>query len=158
MTLNRIILALSLCAALAPQAQADTLTVLHGPVPQPTYVDLGPQGDSVGDMRIWHFMGAVQGDLAVSIDFIMTTTAHSDDPAQLDNRMTDAVFVFGADTGDSLMVHGLGPYPKKGSTVQTKATLERAIIGGTGKYAGAGGTVLSTHLDDDTWQHLFNIQ
>ena len=71
----------------------------------------------------------------------MTTTAQSEDLAQLDRRMTDAVFAFGG-----------------GSTVKVSETLERAIIGGTGKYAGAKGTVFSTHLADGTWQHVFKVE
>ena len=39
-----------------------------------------------------------------------------------------------------------------------KETLERAIIGGTGKYAGANGTVFSTHLADGSWEHVFKVE
>jgi hypothetical protein len=92
------------------------------------------------------------------MDFIMTTTGQSDDPSGFDSRMTDAVFSFGEGSGDTLLVHGIGLYPKNGSTVKVSSTLERAIVGGTGKFAGASGAVLSTHLADGTWQHVFNVK
>jgi hypothetical protein len=156
---KKSILSLVLLAALAqPALSAETITVLHDKVPAPTLIDLGPAGDSAGDQRIWHFLGNAEGGGSVNIDFIMTTTARSDDPAQLDRRMTDAVFSFGEGPGDSLLVHGIGLYPKNGSTVKVSETLERAIIGGTGKYAGARGTVFSTHLADGTWQHVFKVE
>lgn len=157
--MKRPILPLILLAALAqPAFSAEALTVTHGKVPAPTLVDLGPAGESVGDQRIWHFSGTAPGNVRVIIDFIMTTTAQSEDPAQLDSRMTDAVFSFGEGTGDTLLVHGIGLYPKNGSTVKVSETLERAIIGGTGKYAGASGTVFSTHQADGTWQHVFKVE
>lgn len=157
--MKKTILSLILLAAFAqPAFSAETITVAHGKVPAPTLIDLGPAGDSAGDQRIWHFRGTAAGNVAVIIDFIMTTTAQSQDPAQLDSRMTDAVFSFGEGTGDTLLVHGIGLYPKNGSTVKLSETLERAIIGGTGKYAGANGTVFSTHLADGTWEHVFKVE
>ena len=154
--MKKIILAVLLAFA-QPAFCAETLTVTHGAVPAPTLIDLGTVGDSVGDQRIWHFSGISQDNLTVMMDFIMTTTAQSSDPSGLDARMTDAVFSFGEATGDTLLIHGIGPYPKGGRTVKAASTLERAVIGGTGKYAGARGTVLSTHMADDSWHHLFKI-
>lgn len=139
--MKRTIFSLFLLTALAqPVFAAETITVLHGKVPAPTVNDLGPAGDTVGDERIWHFLGTAPDGSTVIIDFIMTTTAQSEDPDGLDSRMTDAVFSFGEGSRDTLLVHGIGLYPKSGSTVKVSETLERAIIGGTGKYAGANGS------------------
>jgi hypothetical protein len=41
--------------------------------------------------------------------------------------------------------------------VKLDQSLERAIIGGTGKYAGAKGTIVTTHLSDGTWMHVLNL-
>lgn len=147
-----------LAAFALPAFSAETITVTHSKVPAPTLIDLGPAGDSAGDLRIWHFRGTAPGNVEVIIDFIMTTTAQSEDPAQLDSRMTEAVFSFGQGTADTLLVQGIGLYPKNGSTVKLSQTLERAITGGTGKYAGANGTVFSTHLADGTWEHVFKVE
>ena len=156
---KKSILTIVLLAAFAlPAFSAETITMTHGKAPAPTLIDLGPAGDSAGDQRIWHFLGNADRNVTVNIDFVMTTTAQSEDLAQLDRRMTDAVFAFGEGSADSLLVHGIGLYPKNGSTVKVSETLERAIIGGTGKYAGAKGTVFSTHLADGTWQHVFKVE
>ena len=48
--------------------------------------------------------------------------------------------------------------PKAGSTVKADATLGRSILGGTGKFSRAKGTVLTTHLSDRTWQHSLRMQ
>jgi len=157
--LKKIVLAFLVICAFPLQAFCgEAITVVHGKVPAPTLIDLGPVGESVGDVRIWHFLGATPDGLPIMMDFIMTTTFTSDDPTELDSRMTDAVFSFGEGTGNSLVVHGIGGYPRNGSTVEVSSTLERAIIGGTGAYAGASGSVVSTHLEDGTWTHEFNLK
>ena len=143
-------------AVLAPPALADTITVTHGKTPDPVYLDLGAAGDSVGDQRIWEFSGKTTGGDAVVMDWLMITTGPPD-ASGLESRMTSAVFSFDG-TGDRILVQGIGMYPAKGSTVKADATLERAIIGGTGKYAGAHGAAVTTHLDDGTWRHVLTVQ
>lgn len=148
--------------AMTQQANAETtITVIHGQTPDPTYLDLGLPGESVGDQRIWSFNGKTTGDLDVVMDWIMVTTGQPDQNAGLESRMTSAVFSFGAgvvDTGDRILVEGIGLYPTKGSTVRINSTLERAIIGGTGKFANARGIIQTTHLEDGTWRHVLSIQ
>ena len=135
-----------------------TLTVTHGKTPDPAYLDFGAPGESVGDQRIWEF-GGKSGDEAVVMDWVMITTGLSADKAAgVENRMTSAVFSFGSGGSDRILVQGIGVYPASGSTVKIDAELERAIIGGTGKYAGARGTVLTTHREDGTWQHVFSLE
>lgn len=83
-----------------------TVTVEHGPVPPPAYVDLGEQGPSAGDQRVFHFEGS-SGDTAVTMDWIMTTTA-TDSPEQgVESRITTGVFLFGG-LGDSLILDVVG--------------------------------------------------
>ncbi len=133
----------------------DTVTVEHGPVPAPVLVDLGDEGPSVGDQRIFHFEGT-SGDTAVTMDWIMTTTAVDSPEVGVESRVTNAVFLFGG-LDDSLLLEGTGWYPGEGATLEVSATLVRAIIGGTGMYAGASGYVESTRNADDTWTHVFSF-
>lgn len=135
-----------------------SLTVTHGEVPQPTYIDLGPTGDSVGDQRLWHFTGQTLDNQPVTMDWIMTTTSTFDQTTQLESRLTNGVFLFGDGSSDHILIEGVGLYPASGSTVEVASTLERAITGGTGKFAGARGTVMSTHLADGTWEHVFSLE
>jgi len=135
-----------------------TLTVTHGPVPQPTYIDLGAPGDSVGDQRIWEFDAQSTDQQPVVTDWIMTTTSQGRLTAGMEKRLTLGVFSFGAEGKDTILLQGIGLYPMTGSTLKNSAVLERAVIGGTGKYAGAMGTVTSTHFENNTWQHVFNLK
>jgi hypothetical protein len=139
-------------------AAQTTLTVTHGPVPQPTLIDLGAPGDSVGDQRIWEFDAQSADQQKVVTDWIMTTTSQGSLVPGMEKRLTVGVFAFGADGKDTILMQGIGLYPMTGSTLKSSAVLQRAVIGGTGKYAGAVGTVTSTHFDDNTWQHVFNLQ
>lgn len=141
-----------------PALAGSTVTVTHGKTPDPTYIDLGPEGDSAGDQRIWEFAGQTEAGEPVTMDWLMITTGQPETASGLENRLTSAVFSFGSQTSDRILVQGIGLYPKQGSTVKVDATLERAIIGGTGKYAGATGTVITTHLEDGTWRHVLNIK
>lgn len=155
--MNKLVLSFAaLLAFAAPALAGATITVTHGKTPDPTYIDLGPAGDSVGDQRIWEFPGKTAEGGDVVMDWLMITTAQPAATPDLENRMTSAVFSFGG--SDRVLLEGIGTYPKAGATVKVDATLERAIIGGTGKYAGARGTVMTTHLPDGSWQHVLNLQ
>jgi hypothetical protein len=132
-----------------------TVTVEHGPVPPPAYVDLGDEGPSAGDQRVFHFQGT-SGNTPVTMDWLMTTTATDSPEAGVESRITTGVFLFdGLD--DSLILQGTGWYPGQDATFEVSATLVRAIIGGTGDYEGASGWVESTRRADDTWSHVFHI-
>lgn len=135
---------------------SETLIVSHGATPQPIYLDIGEIGDSVGDQRIFSFDGESSEGATVVMQWILTTTAIDDNG--VDTRMTEAVFVFSGEKAGSLMVGGVGAYPTQGSTVKVDSTLERAVIGGTGWFSGAHGTVVSTHLPDNNWTHEFILR
>jgi len=149
-------LLLLMLAGGATQAAAETaLTVTHGPTPDPVYLDLGEAGESVGDQRIFRFDGIDSGGAAVRMYFVLTNAALAETADEFDARLTTAVFSL---DGGTLLVSGIGFYPPQGSTLKVDATLERAVVGGTGKFAGARGSVISTHLPDGTWAHEFHLQ
>ncbi|MDP4823791.1 MAG: dirigent protein [Aestuariivirgaceae bacterium] len=144
---------------LVTSAAADAnLTVSHGETPNPTHIDLGTPGDSVGDQRIWNFPGSTGAGEPVVMNWMMTTTVLAGAGIELEGRASTGIFTIGPDAKDSLIIQGMGFYPPTGSTLKASAKLERAIIGGTGKYSGARGSAVSTHFDDGTWQHEFTMQ
>ena len=151
-------LVLFLSAIAIPAHAESTFTVTHGKVPNPTYIDLGDPGQSVGDQRIWHYDGQDDKDGKVTMDWVMTTTATANKTETLESRITLGVFSLSSETKDRILIEGIGLYPASGSTLKADATLERAIIGGTGRFSGASGSVVSTHLDDGTWKHVFHIE
>jgi hypothetical protein len=142
----------------SPAAANANLTVLHDKTPNPTYIDLGAPGESVGDQRIWNFPGRTGDGLPVVMDWLMTTTVLAGSDVKLEGRAAMGIFTIGPDATDSLIIEGMGFYPPTGSTLKVSTKLERAIIGGTGKFSGARGSVISTHLDDGTWSHEFKMQ
>ena len=137
---------------------AESLTVTHAATPAPTYLDLGAAGDSVGDVRIWHFNGVTQLDKPVVMDWTMTTTSKDVVELGVESRVTLAVFTFGTSNQHQLIIQGVGSYPNEDSTFKPSSTLERAIIGGTGNYAGASGSVLTVHHGDGSWSHTFQFK
>ena len=91
------------------------------------------------------------------MDWLMTTTGYAEHTKELESRITLSVVSFDDNGENTIQLQGVGLYPITGSTLKTEAILQRAVIGGTGKYAGASGTVTSTHLTDGSWRHAFNL-
>jgi len=149
---------LLLSALTSPALAGQTITLTHGKTPPPTYIDLGAPGESIGDERIWQFDAKSADDETVVMDWVMLTMGGVDGSPGIERRMTSAVFAFSSNPRDTILVQGIGFYPSAGATVKIDATLERAVIGGTGKYAGARGTLVTTHLDDGTWRHVVTLQ
>lgn len=143
-------------APVTPCEASETVTVAHGPVPAPTTLDLGEPGESPGDVRIFHFDATADDGQTVRTDWVMTTTAIDAPEPGLDTRLTTGDFAFGAGD-DQLLLEGTAAYPGTDATLKPSATTVRALIGGGGRYAGATGWVVSTHLEDDTWTHVFHI-
>lgn len=149
------VVALAGIAGCSSNNTSRTVTVTHGPAPAPTFVDLGTKGPSAGDQRIFSFDGESESTV-VHLDWIMTTIAVDSPEPEVETRLNSAVFSFGG-SKDTLLLQGTGWYPGEAATFKVSATLDRAIVGGTGKYRGASGWVESTHNADDTWTHVFNI-
>ena len=149
---------LLLSALAAPACAGQSMTLTHGKAPNPTYIDLGAPGESIGDERIRQFEARSDDGEAVVMNWVMLTMGDVAGSPGIERRMTSAVFTFSSSPSDTILVQGLGLYPSTGATVKIDATLERAVIGGTGKFAGASGTLVTTHLDDGSWQHVMHLQ
>lgn len=135
---------------------SQTVTISHPEVEPPTYLDLGDEGPSVGDLRIFHFDATADDGSVVRTDWLMTTTGVDVTEANVQARIVTGIFSFGSD-GDQLILEGAALYPGEGATLKVSSTTIRSIIGGSGKYAGASGWVESVHNDDGTWEHIFHI-
>jgi hypothetical protein len=93
------------------------------------------------------------------MDWIMTTT-QLDTNAEgeaIESRVALAVFSFTGENGDQVMLQGVGLYPGSESTFKPESSLVRAIIGGSGRFKGASGDVLSSHLANGSWRHVFRF-
>jgi hypothetical protein len=142
-------------AAACSGSDTTTVTVVHGAVPVPTLIARTEGSSSVGDVRLWNFDGATEAGEQVTLDWIMTTTAIDMPSAGLESRVATGVFTFA--NGDQLILEGVASYPTAGSVLRASTSTLRAVVGGTGRFAKARGSVVSTHLDDNTWRHVFTI-
>lgn len=147
------------CLALPGAALAGrTVTITHPPTTAPTYIDLGAPGASVGDVRIFSFDAKAADGTTVRTDWVMTTTAIDQPRPGLESRVISGVLSFGADFRDQVLLQGVAAYPGTDPTLKVASTTVRAIMGGTGKYAGARGWVESQHLADGSWKHVLHLQ
>ncbi len=134
-----------------------TLTVTHGPLASPTYIDGGASGDSVGDVRIWRFDAQASTNEPAVMDWLMTTTGQVDSATQLESRMTTSVVTIGSAGKDTILLQGIGMYPTAGATLKRNAPLERAVVGGTGHYIGARGQMLTTRRGQGHYEHNITL-
>jgi len=146
-------------AAFATSAHAaSTFTVTHAEVPAPTLVDVGEPGDSVGDVRLFHFDGQGDDGSAVRIDWTMTTTAIDVPAPGVDSRISTGIFSIGEDASSQLILQGVAHYPGEDATMAVSSSAVRVVTGGSGRFAGARGWVESTHLQDGSWRHTFHFE
>lgn len=137
---------------------ADTkIIVTHPEVPPATFLDFGKAGQSIGDVRIWHFDAKADNGSKLTTDWILTTTGLVADKG-IEYRITSAVFSFDDGTKDQIVIQGVAKYASAKATLEESTSTRRAITGGTGKFAGIGGWVETVHLADGSWQHTLYIK
>lgn len=156
----RILKALLVIAALFSSglSMAQTkIVVTHPEVPPPTFLDHGKPGQSIGDVRLWHFPAKADDGTSITTDWIMTTTGLVSEKG-MEYRMTSAVFSFDDGTKDQIVIQGIAKYPSARATLEEATSTRRAITGGTGKFGGIGGWIETEHLADGTWRHTLFIK
>jgi len=134
------------------------VTVTHPEIPAATLLDHGAPGQSIGDIRLWHFKANTDDGTEVMTDWIMTTTGVNTLPPGVESRITSAVFSFGDGTKDQIIIQGVAMYPSTRASLVESSPTARAITGGTGKFAGVGGWVETTHHKDGTWKHVLYLK
>ena len=157
-------LAIALVTLIAPQAaQADerkapdraksTVVFRHG-VATPT----STQGSGLGTVRFFSIPGTVDGKAGVPTFLNGTLTTIALDPAQnRDVRASNLILTVGGEE-NQLVFGGLSVYPADGSTLAPGTKTIRPILGGTGIYDGARGSVVSENLGAQGWTHIFRIK
>lgn len=71
-------------------------------------------------------------------------------------RAANLVIAVGSDD-NQLVIGGLSVYPADGSTIAPGQRATRPVIGGSGIYDGARGSVTSTNLGERGWRHVFRV-
>lgn len=150
-----VVLGLSLIGA-APAAakeRVSVVTITHAPT-APTAV----VGSGLGTVRTYYVPTAINGRKAPTTGYMsgtLTTIATGlADTKEL--RAANLVFVVGSEP-NQLVVGGLSIYNTDLSTIAAGTTTVRPVIGGSGIYSGARGTVVTTNLGDQGWRHVFRL-
>lgn len=130
-----------------------TVTVYHQPV-VPTAVT----GSGIGTVRYFTLPTAVNGVAADGQYLTGTlTTLDTGVAGGQEIRASNLIFVFGS-SENQLVVGGIAIYPAAGATLAAGARVIRPVVGGSGKYEGAVGQVISTNLGANGWTHVFKIR
>jgi hypothetical protein len=133
------------------------IIVTHPEVPPPTFLDHGKPGQSIGDVRLWHFPAKADDGSNIMTDWIMTTTGLVSEKG-MEYRITSAVFSFDDGTKDQIVIQGVAKYPSAKATLEEATSTRRAITGGTGKFGGVGGWIETEHLTDGSWRHTLFLK
>ena len=75
-----------------------------------------------------------------------------------DSETVQAMITYDFRDGNRITVGGIGEYPRGDRGLVENQEFERPILGGTGSYAGASGTVTSVRRPDDSYEHTFEIE
>ncbi len=114
-------------------------------------------GTGIGAVRTFFIPIAVNGTAANGQYLAGTlTTLDTAMPSGQELRSSNLTFVLGAEK-DQMVVGGISLYPQAGATLADGQTTIRPVIGGSGKYSGARGQVVSTNLGANGWTHVFKV-
>lgn len=118
-------------------------------------VDLGPEGKSAGDVYVFDgpLLDSEEQESIGNVYGTQTSIALDSDAETVQAMIT---YDFG--DGDRLTVGGIGQYPRGDTGLAEGQEFERPILGGTGRYAGADGTVTSVRRPDGAYEHDFEIE
>ena len=148
-------LSLATVVAVAPASAADkpiTVRVYHQAV-----TPIAVSGTGIGAVRTYFIPMAVDGKSAD--DQYLTGTLTTLDPAMPNGqelRSSNLTFVFGAEK-DQMVVGGVSFFPPTGATIAIGQSTTRPVMGGSGKYSGARGQVISTNLGANGFTHTFKV-
>lgn len=142
------------------QATRVVVHVAHGPVTagNSQYIDAAPAGPSVGDVRTYYLPLTRPGS-SRNIGYLtgtLTTTATGRPKTGMELRTANLVFVFGR-AANQLVLGGVAAYAQSAPVLAKRSVVTRPVIGGSGRYAGARGSCVTTHLANDTWTHVFRL-
>ena len=120
-------------------------------------VPIATSGSGIGMVRTFFIPIAVDGKAANGqyLTGTLTTLAENVTDGQ-ELRASNLTFVFG-DEADQLVVGGISLYPPAGATLAPGTKTVRPVLGGSGKYDGARGHVVSRNYGAQGWTHIFRI-
>jgi hypothetical protein len=118
-------------------------------------IDLGTPGTGPGDQIV--FDGPlVSADGKKPVGHVYgTQTAISESKG---SEVVQAFITYDLGGGNSITVGGVGQYPAGGKGLVANKTFVRPILGGTGTYEAADGTLTSVHQSDGSYRQTFKVE
>ncbi len=161
MRLTRVFLASIMSVAIATAAGIAPAIASEKPVTVRVYHEavnpIAVNGSGIGAVRTFFIPIAVNGKATNGQYLAGTlTTLNSAMPGGQELRSSNLTFVFGAEK-DQMVVGGISLYPQAGATLADGQTTVRPVVGGSGKYSGARGQVVSTNMGAQGWTHVFKV-
>lgn len=136
----------------AAERTVTTINVYHQAVSP-----ISVSGSGIGTVRTFFIPMAVNGKAANDQYLSGTLTTFAENVSGgLELRGSNLTFVFGNEA-DQLVVGGISLYPPAASTLAANSRTVRPVLGGSGKYSGARGQVISTNMGERGWTHVFKI-
>ena len=161
MKITRIILATALSIGLVTAAAVTPASAVEKPITVRVYHQavspIAVNGTGIGAVRTFFIPISVDGKSADGQYLVGTLTTL--DPAMPNGqelRSSNLTYVFGAEK-DQMVVGGVSLYPPAGATIAAGQSTIRPVIGGSGKYSGARGQVISTNMGATGWTHVFKV-
>ncbi len=117
-------------------------------------VDLGDQGRSSGDLFVFDSppVDSEEKEPVGKVYGTQTTIAVAG------TEVVQANITYDLGDGDRITVGGISEYPRGGNGLVVNREFERPILGGTGQYAGAQGTLTSVRRPDNSYEHTFHLE
>jgi hypothetical protein len=118
-------------------------------------LDLGPHGKSRGDAYVFDatLLHGLGGRAIGSLRGTQTSIKLEQGAETVQGILT---FEFGQ--GNTIIVGGLSQFPLRGTGTIINKPFARAVLGGTGKYAGAAGVLISKRRPDGNYEQEFRLK
>ena len=134
--------------------EPETLNLVSDPAGEVfDVVDVGDKGESAGDIFVFDgpMLDADGGD-AGHVYGTQTSISLGDD-----TQVVQAMLTYALDEDNQILVGGTAEYPVGGDGLVKGEEYVRPILGGTGDYADAGGTMTTVRQDDGSYEQTFEF-
>lgn len=139
---------------LASNIQTERFTIISLLV-KLKHINLGESGGSLGDLFAFESSFADKDGKKGVLSGVVITVGLPGGVGEFYDRLEQIVYDFGG--VDSLVVTGKSSYGKDDSEMVKNKSQVRAVTGGTGRYIGARGQVITTRLDAERYEHVIEL-
>lgn len=122
--------------------------------PHTETLDFPPRGKSPGDVYVFD-ADVVRPNGSTVIGRVRGTQTEIKLERGMETVQGMITYELGA--GNEIVIGGLSAYPLESTGLTRGRSFVRPVLGGTGKYAGAKGTVTSTQLSGGRYDQVFRL-